>query len=186
MSSYLKKFASTVIVFVVFLILLAAVLFYNREKHHMETGTDKVLPSLKTDDITSIDLKSAGIEFSLVREGGGWMVESAGKKFRADQSAVRDLVRDVGEMKSGKPVSRDPDNLDEYGFVNSLTEFSVHTKNAEYPVIIGDKSPIGSGMYIYDLGEGRVLIVKDSYLWGFLKKKPEDFRERKGFAHSRV
>jgi hypothetical protein len=179
LSSYLKRFASTVIVFIIFVVLLASVLLYNREKKQPEKGSGKVFPALKTDDITSINLKSAGIEFVLRKEGGGWVVESGGKKFRADESAVGDLVRDVGEMEVEKLVSRDPGNLDEYGFVDSLTEFSVHTKDTEYPVIIGDVSPVGSGIYIYDLGEGRVLIVKDRYLWGFLRKKPEDFRERR-------
>lgn len=179
MSSYLKRFASTVIVFIVFVVLLASVLLYNREKKQPEKGSEKVFPALKTDDITSIDLKSSGIEFALRKEDGGWVVQSGGKKFGADGSAVGDLVRDVGEMEVDKLVSRDPANLDEYGFVDSLTEFSVHTKDTEYPVIIGDRSPVGSGIYIYDLGEGRVLIVEDRYLWGFLRKKPEDFRERR-------
>ena len=177
--SYLKRFAGTVIVFIIFLVLLASVLLYNREKKHPEKAVDKVFPSLKTDDITSIDLKSAGIEFVLVKVDGGWAVQSGGKKFRADENAVRDLVRDVGEMQYVNLVSKDPADLNEYGFLDSLTEFSVHTKDTEFPVIIGGKSPVGSGIYIYDLGEGRVLIVKDNYLWGFLRKKPEDFRERK-------
>lgn len=177
--SYLKRFAGTVIVFIIFLVLLASVIFYNREKKPPESSTEKVFPSLKTDDITSIDIKSAGIEFVLGKEGGGWVVESGGRKFKGDESAARDLVRDIGEMESANLVSLDPTDLNEYGFVDSLTEFSVHTKDTEFPVIIGSKSPVGTGIYIYDLGEGRVLIVKDSYLWGFLRKKPEDFRERR-------
>jgi len=177
--NYFKRFASTVIVFIVFVILLASVLLYNREKKQPDKSSEKVFPVLQTDDIASINLKSSGIEFALRKEGGGWVVQSEGKKFGADGSAVGDLVRNVGEMKVEKLVSRDPANLDEFGFVDSLTEFSVHTKDTEYPVIIGDRSPVGSGIYIYDLGEGRVLIVKDQYLWGFLRKKPEDFRERR-------
>jgi len=179
LSSYLKRFASTVIAFIIFVVLLASVLLYNHEKKQPSKSTEKVFPSLKTGEIISIDLKSAGIEFSLRKEGGVWVVESGGKEFKSDESAVGALVKDIGEMEVEKLVSRDPGNLDEYGFVDSLTEFSVHTKDTEYPVILGDKTPVGSGIYIYDLGEGRVLIVKDLYLWGFLKKKPDDFRDRR-------
>ncbi|HVY55483.1 MAG TPA: DUF4340 domain-containing protein, partial [Thermodesulfobacteriota bacterium] len=179
MSSYLKRFASTVIVFIIFIVMLAAVLFYNREKKQPEKTNEKVFPSLKTDEITSIDLKSAGLEFELRKEGGDWVVESGGKEFKADKGAVGDLIRDMGDMEVEKLVSRDPGDLSEYGFVDSLTEFSVHAKGTEYPVVIGDKIPVGSGIYVYDLGEGRVLIVKDRYLWGFLRKKPEDFRDRR-------
>ncbi|KAB2832399.1 MAG: hypothetical protein F9K51_05165 [Candidatus Dadabacteria bacterium] len=74
MSSYLKRFASTVVVFIVFMVLLASVLLYNREKKQPEKGSEKVFPALKTDDITSIDLKSSGIEFALRKErtAAGW------------------------------------------------------------------------------------------------------------------
>ena len=181
MITYLKRFAGTVIALVIFLILLGSVLLFNRDKQ-TENNLEKVFPGIKSEEITSIDIKSAGSEFSLKKNDSGWLLKSGSKQLKADTGAVENLIRDIKEMEVEKFVSRESNNLNEYGIVESESEFSFHTKDKEYPVIVGDKSPVGSGIYIYDLGEGRVLIVKDRYLWGFLDKKPGDFRERKLLA----
>jgi hypothetical protein len=178
LKSYLKRFSGTVIAFVIFAVLLASVLLFDKEEK-TEGNPEKVFRALKTEEITSIGIKSAGSEFTLERSSGGWVVASGSNEHKADDSAIGDLIRDLSEMEVVKLVSREPDNLDEYGIVASETEFSFRAKGTEYPVIIGDKSPVGSGTYIYDLGEGRVLIVDEQYLWGFLNKTPGDFRERK-------
>lgn len=178
MNSYLKRFTGTIIAFVVFAVLLASVLLFDKEKKS-EENPEKVFPGLKTEEITSIGFRSAGSDFTLEKSGGGWIVKRGSNEYKADNSAIEDLIRDLSEMEVVKLVSREPDKLDEYGIVESETEFSFQAKGTEFPVIIGDKSPVGSGIYVYDLGEGRVLIVKDQYLWGFLNKTPGDFRERK-------
>ena len=177
MNSYLKRFAGTVIAFIVFVILLASVLLFDREKQSGEK-LEKVFPGIGTEEITSFSLKSPGSEFTLEKADGGWIVKSGTKEFKADKGAIEDLLQDVGDMESEKLAARDSDNLGEYGVVDSETEFSFRTRDAEYPLIIGDKSPVGTGTYVYDLGEGRVLIVKDRYLWGFINKSLVDFRER--------
>ena len=181
MSAYLKRFAGTVIAFIIFLILLGSVLIFDRDKQ-TDKNLERVFPGIKSEEITSIRIKSADSEFTLEKGDNGWFLQSGPKKLRADKGAAENLIEDIREMEVEKLILRDSDNLNEYGIVESEAEFSVHTKDAEYPVIIGDKSPVGSGIYIYDLGEGRVLLVKDRYLWGFLDKKPGDFRERKLLA----
>jgi hypothetical protein len=177
LNSYLKRFAGTLIALIIFVVLLASVLLFDREKQP-EENLEKVFPGINTEEITSFSLKSSGSEFTLEKGDGGWIVESGSKRFKADEDAIEGLIQDVKDMEAGKSVAWDSDKLDEYGVVDSETEFSFRTRDAEYPVIIGDKSPVGMGIYIYDLGEGRVLIVKDQYLWGFVKKSPGDFRER--------
>ncbi len=177
MNSYLKRFAGTVIALIIFVVLLASVLLFDKEKKP-EENVEKVFPGIKTEEITSIGLKSPGSEFTLRKGDGGWTVESGSKRFKADEKAIGGLLQDIKDMEADKPVARDSDKLDEYGVVDSETEFSFRAGDAEYPVIIGDKSPVGAGIYIYDLGEGRVLIVKDQFLWGFVNKTPGDFRDR--------
>ena len=180
MNSYLKRFAGTVIAFIVFIILLASVLLFDKEKH-ADKNLEKVFPGIKAEEIISIRLKSGGSEFVLEKDNDDWVILGGSKKLKADNGAVGDLIKDVKEMEVEKLVSRDSRKLNDYGIVKSETEFSIKTKTAEYPLIIGDKSPVGSGVYIYDLGEGRVLIVKDQYLGGFMNRGPGDFRDRKLF-----
>lgn len=177
MNSYLKRFSGTIIAFVIFVVLLASVLLFDKEKEPDE-DPEKVFPGLKTEEITSISLKTAGSEFTLEKKGGGWIVVSGSKEFSADKSAIDDLIRDLKDMEVEKLVTLESDKLGEYGIVESETEIIFRTNGTEYPMVVGDKSPVGSGIYLYDLGEGRVLIVKDQYLWGFLNKTPGDFRER--------
>lgn len=182
MNSYLKRFAGTIIAFVIFVLLLASVLLFDREKH-TEPKLDKVFPGINTEEIRSIRVKSAGREFVLEKGDDGWFVVSGSEKLKADKGAVDDLIKNVKEMEVEKLVSRDSAKLDDYGIVKSDTEFSVKTsvktKDDEYPLIIGDKTPVGPDVYVYDLGEGRVLIVKDKYLAGFMNKSPEDLRDKK-------
>ena len=177
MNSYFKRFAGTVIAFIIFVVLLASVLLLDKDKQP-EENLEKVFPDIEPEEISSFNLKSSRSEFTLEKADGGWIVNSGTKGFKADKGAIENLIQDVRDMESEKLVARDSDKLDEYGVVDSETEFSFRTRDAEYPIIIGDKSPIGTGTYIYDLGEGRVLIVKDQYLWGFVNKSPGDFRER--------
>jgi Domain of unknown function (DUF4340) len=178
LNSYIKRFAGTIIAFVIFLVLLASVLLFNKEKH-TETKQDKVFPALNTDEILSINVKSAGQQFVIEKDDGGWSVLSDSKKFKADKDDVDELIKNVKDMESEKLVSTDSDKLNDYGIVTSDTEFSVKTKETEYPLIIGDKSPVGSGVYVYDLGSGRVLLVNDKYLQGFVNKSAQDLRDRK-------
>ncbi|MFI5322017.1 MAG: DUF4340 domain-containing protein [Thermodesulfobacteriota bacterium] len=178
MNSYIKRFAGTIIAFVVFILLLASVLLFDKEKH-IETKLEKVFPSMNTAEISSIRMKSAGREFVLEKGDEGWTVQIDSKKLKAAKDIVDDLIKNVKDMEVEKLVTRDSSKLKDYGIVASVTEFSVKTKDTEYPLIIGDQSPIGSGVYVYDLGEGRVIIVKYEYLQGFMKKNPEDLRDRK-------
>lgn len=177
MISYLKRFAGTVIALIIFVVLLASVLLFDK-RENPEENVEKVFPGIKKEEITSFSLKSPGSEFTLKKGDRSWTVENGSKKFNADEKAIDGLLQDITDMEAGKPVARDSDKLDEYGVVDSETEFSFRAGDAEYPVIIGDKSPVGAGIYIYDLGEGRVLIVKDQFLWGFVNKTPGDFRDR--------
>jgi hypothetical protein len=178
LKSYIKRFAGTIIALIVFIILLASVHLFDKEKHK-ETKVEKVFPSINVEEITSIRMKSGGQEFVLEKGDEGWFLLVDSKKLKADKDIVDDLIKNVKDMEVEKLVTTDSGKLKDYGIVTSDTEFSVKTKNAEYPLIIGDQSPIGSGVYVYDLGEGRVLIVKDKYLRVFMKKSPEDLRNRK-------
>ena len=180
MGKYLRKFSGTLVALVIFAILLGGVLYYDSQKKAGESSTasEKVFPGVKPDDILSIEITYPGDTVSLEKTDGKWYVAGDGKKYRADSEAVEDIVKDLTEMEADRIVSTDETGLDEFGFVESKREFSMATGDLDYPVIIGDKSPVGSGIYIYDLGEGRVILVKDHYLWGILNGSPEGFRDR--------
>lgn len=190
MGKYLRKFSGTLAALVIFVILLGGVLYYDSEKKAGEAATAsvKVFPEVKPDDILSIKITYPEDTVSLEKTDGKWYVAGDGKKYRADSEAIENILKDLTEMEADRVVSTDDTELDEFGFVESKREFTVTTGDLDYPVIIGDKSPVGSGIYIYDLGEGRVILVKDHYLWGILNGGADGFRDRKlaGFDRNSV
>ncbi|MCL4243985.1 MAG: DUF4340 domain-containing protein [Candidatus Dadabacteria bacterium] len=179
MGRYLRKFSGTLAALVIFAILLGGVLYYDSQKKTAETPPpEKVFPGVKPDDILSIKIVYPEEKVSLEKTDGKWYVVQGGGRHEADSEMVHDIVNDLSEMEADRVVSTDETDLDEFGFVKSKREFTVVTDELDYPVIIGDKSPVGSGIYVYDLGEGRVILVKDHYLWGILNGSPEGFRDR--------
>jgi hypothetical protein len=181
LGKYLRKFSGTLIALGIFVILLGGVLYYDSQKKAGEatSASEKVFPGIKPDDILSIKITYPDGTALLEKTDGKWYVAGDEKKYGADSEAIEDIVKDLTEMEADRVVSRDETGLDEFGFVESKREFTLATGDLDYPVIIGDKSPVGSGIYIYDLGEGRVILVKDHYLWGILNGSPEGFRDRK-------
>ncbi len=173
----MHRFKGTLIAFIIFVILLGSLFLFDTEKR-VEKKAEKVFPDIQPEEILSIRLNYPSSEALLEKkEDGGWMLTTDSGEYKADKGVVRDLVQDITGMEVESAIPEGETQPEEYGFVKSETEFTVTTGDTDYPVIIGDKSPVGSGTYIYDLGDGRVLIVNDRYLEALLNKSPFDFRE---------
>ena len=179
MGKYLRKFSGTLVALVIFVILLGGVLYYDSQKKTAEAPpTEMVFPGVKPDDIQSIKIVYPDDKVSLEKTDGQWYVVHDGKRRKADSEIVNDIINDLAEMEADRVVATDETGLDEFGFIKSKREFTVVTNEFNYPVIIGVRSPVGSGIYIYDLGEGRGILVKDHYLWGILNGSAESFSDR--------
>lgn len=182
MKDYLIRFKGTIFAFLIFVILLASVFLFDRDKQ-VDVVPEKVFPNLTPEEIKSVKLVDGSTEFTLEKgDSGDWIIVSGSGRHRADKERVDNLVKAVTDMQTKSSIQGGEDKLEEYGFVDSKTEFSVNTEETDYPVIIGGRSPVGSGTYIYDLGEGRILIVDDSYLEGFIDKDVDDYRDKKLFT----
>ncbi len=185
MKDYLLRFKGTIAALLIFLILLATVLVFDREKE-IDVEAEKVFPHLTSEVIKSIKLINQSSEFSLEKgETGDWMVVTDSGRYRADKEMAENLVNAITGMEVERLLEEDGHKIGEYGFVDSKTEFSVNTETADYPFIIGDRSPVGTGTYIYDLGGGRIMIVADRYLEGFIDKSVGDYRNKKLFPLDR-
>ena len=186
MKNYLIRFKGTLIAFLIFVILLASVFLYDRNEapdESTEKVTEQVFPNIESKEIRSIKLKDESSSFTLEKaDKGDWMVVTNSGEYRADNELVNNLIKGLTEMKMKSSINERTGKLNEYGFVQSRNEFSIDTEKASYPVVIGDKSPVGSGTYIYDLGEGRIMLVDDAYLEGVVNKKAGDYRDKKLFA----
>lgn len=182
MIQYLHRFKGTLIAFVIFIVLLGAVFLFDREEKtdkRTDKRTEKVFPDIKPEEIVSIRLTNPESRTLLEKDGGVWALVTDSGRYRADGDEVSRLIEDIVRMEVEKELPAGGEKLNEYGFVRSKTEFTVTTKYGDYPVIVGDKSPVGSGTYVYDLGDGRVMIVDDRYLEAVRNKRATDFRERK-------
>lgn len=187
MKNYLIRFKGTLIAFLIFVILLASVFLYDRNEAPDESTekvtSEQVFPKIDSKEITSIKLTDESSTFTLEKaDNGDWRVVTNSGEYRADEEPVNSLIKSLAEMKMKSSIEERVDKLNEYGFVQSRNEFSITTKKASYPVVIGDKSPVGSGTYIYDLGEGRIMLVDDVYLEGVVNKKAGDYRDKELFA----
>lgn len=187
MKNYLIRFKGTLIAFLIFVILLASVFLYDRNEAPDESTekvtSEQVFPNIDSEEIKSIKLKDESSSFTLEKsDDGDWRVVTSSGEYSADDELVNNLLKELTEMRMKSSIEERVDKLNEYGFVQSRKEFSITTEKTSYPVVIGDKSPVGSGTYIYDLGEGRIMLVDNSYLHGVVNKKADDYRDKKLFA----
>lgn len=114
----------------------------------------------------------------LTKEGTSWVV-SAPAPAPADQAEVESLLRNLESLRVEEVVSEAPASLGDFGLETPRTVVSAWTEGAAEPqkVLLGDKTPDGSGVYAKLPAAPRVFAV-GSFLGAAFEKKPFDLRDR--------
>ena len=172
------KFRTTIILFVVFAIFLAVVLFFdNKGKEDKTAGPEEKLMTLAAADIRKITFKKDGETLTFKKDDkGGWeIIEPMAVK--ADDGEVGAFADSFADLKIERIVEKEKADLKKYGIPRK--EVWLWLKGPETPVriLIGMENPLDNTFYAQKEGDPRVILLAGS-LKTMLEKKLFDFRQK--------
>jgi uncharacterized protein DUF4340 len=178
MKGYLTKFSGTLIAALILILLMGYVYFFQMRKP-VEEEKKKVFPDIGEKQINEINLKYLSHTVVCRKEGEIWFIFNGPQKFKADGRIISGMAENISQMKIEKVISENPTNLSGFGLDNPQVEVFAKTPEKKYRILIGDESPVGSGIYIRIGNDSRVLIVGRGSVLEFLKKSANDLRDKR-------
>ena len=169
------KFKGTLILFGIFILLLAAVYFFEF-RGQGEDGSEEKLISLISDDVTRIVFDNGEEIIQFQKEGEEWLitepVEAKGDKYEVDR-----LADDFADLRIERVVEEAPSDLEKYGI--PLKEIELYFKGQDQPVkiMIGMENPLDNTFFAKRMDETKLVLIPSS-LKSLLEKKIFDFRQK--------
>jgi len=174
------RFKITLILFGVFLVLGAFVLFFE-SKRKPEKGKEEKLVDLASADVVKITFKKESETLSFQKdEKGQWLITQP-MEAKADNSEVSSLADDFSSLKIERVVEEEPKDLSRYEIPRQ--EVSLWFKGKEQPlkILIGMENPLDNTFFAKREDEKRVVLIP-STLKSMFEKKLFDFRQKDIFG----
>ena len=173
------KFKTTIILFAIFLVLLAFVLFFEYKGMGEKDEEEKLL-ALSSDDVQKITFKKEDETISFQKdEEGEWLITEP-LDAKADKYEVDRLASDFSDLNIERVVDEEPEELEKYGIPQK--EMSLWFKDKDEPVkiLIGMENPLGNTFFAKRDDETKVVLIP-SHLKSLMEKSLFDFREKNIF-----
>lgn len=167
------KTKTTLILFIIFIALLAFVYFYEiRGKGEKET--EEKLVDRSSDDVEKIVFKKEEETIVFQKEGEDWLITSP-LEAKADKYELNRLADDFSRLRIERVVEEQPENLEKYGIPKK--EISLFFKGQEKPikVLVGEENPLDSTYFAKREDETRVVLLP-SHLKSLMEKELFDLR----------
>ncbi len=169
------RFKTTLILFIVFLVLLAVAYFFEfRGKSQEDTG-DKLV-SLSSEDVEKIVLKKGDEVIQFERSGEDWLITEP-LEAKGDKYEVNRLADDFSDLRIERVVEEEPTDLEKYGIPR--TEVSLYSQGQEQPVkiLIGAENPLDKTFFAKREDEHKVVLIPSLHK-SLLEKNVFDFRQK--------
>ena len=160
---------------------------YWSEHHKPGDDTSKISADtpptiLKLDEasITKLELKKKDSQpIQLAKSNSGeWQITQP-KQLRADESAVSAVLSTLSSLNSERLVEDKASDLKNFGLDNPALEVDLGEKdNKSQKLLIGDDTPVGSGVYAMLAGDPRVFTIA-SYTKTSVDKNLNDLRDKR-------
>lgn len=170
------KFKTTIILFAIFLALLAFVFLFESKKKERK-GKEENLVDLSSDDVERILFKKEDETIGFKKdEKGEWFITEP-VEAKADNYEVNRIAEDFSRLRMERVVEAEPEDLKTYEIPKK--EISLWYKGKDQPVkiLIGMENPLDSTFFAKREDEKRVVLIP-SYLKSLLEKKTFDFRQK--------
>jgi len=172
------KFKTTFILFLVFVVLLAAVLLFESKSkaRQEEKEKEKTLVDLAATDIEKLTLKKEDETITFTRDDkGDWLITEP-LEARADSDEVNRLVDDFSSLKFDRVVDAEGDPAK---YEIPKKELVLWTKGKEQPVkiLVGMENPLDNTLFAKREDDPRIVLLSSSLKSG-LDKKVFDFRQK--------
>ncbi len=173
------KFKTTIILFAVFLVLLAFVLFFEFKGEGGKAEEEKLVV-LSADDVQKVILKKEDETITFQKdEEGEWLITEP-LEAKADKYEVDRLADDFSDLRIERVVEEEPEDLEKYEIPQK--EISLWFKDKDKPVkiLVGMQNPLDNTFFAKRDNETKVVLIP-SHLKSLMEKSLFDFREKNIF-----
>jgi hypothetical protein len=161
--------------------LFAVIFFRERYAHHGPAGPAKILPNLKVDAVTTVQVRPEGqLEIRAVKDKGSWKLNEP-LAYPAQPSSIENLLFFLNRMTPDTYISRRelrnrPDAEEEYGF--GAPQSTVIVKQGDYRIqlFVGARTAPGNEVFLQVVGDEGVFVV-DAELLSLLPRKANQWRD---------
>jgi len=173
------KLKTTLILFAIFIILLAFVLFFEF-KGKGEEETEEKLVDLFSDDVQKIVFKKKDETITFQKDKEEWNITKP-LEAKADKYEVNRLADDFSQLRIERVVEEVPEELEKYGIPQK--EITLYFKEKEQPIkiLIGMENPLDNTFFAKREDEERIVLIP-SHLKNLIEKNLFDFRQKDIFA----
>ncbi len=170
------KFRTTLILLVVFVSLLAFVLFFQPKKKETGGESEKLI-DVPSADVVRISLKkeTETIEFKKDDKGEWWL--TAPLEAKADNYEVNRLAEDLAGLKVERVVEKEGGDPKRYEIPKQEVSFWLKDKTEPIKILIGMENPLDKTLFAQKEGEQKIVLLS-SLFRTTLEKKVGDFRQK--------
>ncbi len=173
------KFKTTIILFAIFIVLLAFVLLFEF-KGQGEKGEEEKLLALSSDDVQKVTFKKEDETITFQKdEEGEWLITEP-LEAKADKYEVDRLASDFSDLKIERVVEEEPEELEKYEIPQKEINLWFKDKDEQVKILIGMENPLGNTFFAKRDDETRVVLIP-SHLKSLMEKSLFDFREKNIF-----
>jgi hypothetical protein len=169
------KFRTTLILFIIFVVLLTLVYFLEFQNKSQEDTGDKLV-DVSSEDVKKIVLKKGEEIIQFERAEEDWLITEP-LEAKGDKYEINRLADDFSNLRIERIVEEVPTDLEKYGIPQ--TDVSLFTKGQEQPIkiLIGMENPLDKTFFAKREDEQRVVLIP-SLLKSLLEKNVFDFRQK--------
>jgi hypothetical protein len=181
------KFGRTLALLGAFLVLLAAVLFFDArgKKRTAEKEKEGLLVDLASADLVKMSLKAGEGVLTFERDDKGVWKITEPLLTGADAAEVGSLADGFSGLKIERVVVTSPADLSAYGIPDKELSLWVKGKDKPVRILVGMENPIDKTLFAKRDDDPRVVLIASS-LKTILEKKLFDFRRKDIFAFERA
>ncbi len=170
------KFRTTLLLFCIFAVLLAFVLFFESRSKGKKEAEEKLI-DLASDDVQKISLKKEDETILFEKdEKGEWFIREP-LEAKADSYEVNRLAQDFSSLKMERVVEKEGGEPAQYEIPKK--ELTLWFKGKEQPIrlLIGMENPLDKTLFAKREDDPRIVLLS-SYLKSTLDKSVFDFRQK--------
>lgn len=135
---------------------------------------DRTILAVKSEDVTSFDLKNSSGEIAAIKRGDDWKFSKPSAQ-RADSEAIGQLLAPLDSGKFLSVASETPDHLAKYGLEPPAITLKVEDGKNSATLLVGKKE--GVNYYARDISRPQIFLI-GSDLHDKLAEKFSDLRDK--------
>ena len=170
------KFKTTIILFVIFLVLMAYIFLFESKSKNDEHAKEKLV-ALSSESVQKIIYKKEDetLEFQKNAEGEWLIIKPLEAK--ADKYEVNRLAEEFADLRIERVVDEEPADLEKYGIPKKEMSLYFKDKEQQVKIFIGMENPLDNTFFAKRENETRVVLLSSS-LKNLLEKSVFDFRQK--------